>query len=243
MVTSRYRKTGGHESVINSLAIQLQKIGYEVSIGAYYFELDPPDNISKVKLSHFGGLLDRSAFHGKDIVRFDQTQMNHHSLISDKPFIFHYHGISDNIQKCNLKLCFSLLKSRIVKTISVSQSANNDLQNIVGTVPSEIIHNGVDTGIFKPGQTKRIEKASLNCFLLEIYILTRNVRLLIEMMPNLLRKYPRSHLRIIGNGKQYREIKTAYRTGRIIKKRRTIWSSPAQRITISLFFMRYVYFC
>ncbi|MGI0012671.1 MAG: glycosyltransferase family 4 protein, partial [Nitrososphaera sp.] len=54
MVVSHYRGFGGHEMVMNNLCSGLVKLGYDVSIGAFTFARDPPENIQKKKLSRFG---------------------------------------------------------------------------------------------------------------------------------------------------------------------------------------------
>src|SRR2546426_2286350 len=93
MVISNYRALGGHQTVINNLCKGLYKIGYNISIGAFSFDQNPPDNIEKINLRKFRSLESnmRTGKHDFDIIHSHQTQMNYYSLLTQKPFIFHYY--------------------------------------------------------------------------------------------------------------------------------------------------------
>jgi hypothetical protein len=105
MVTSNYRRFGGHERVINNLCNGLRNIGYNMAIGAFSFDQNPPDNIERVDLKKFRSL-ESNKHTGKydfDIIHSHQTQMNYYSFLTQKPFIFYYYGASNRIQKIAIR--------------------------------------------------------------------------------------------------------------------------------------------
>jgi glycosyltransferase involved in cell wall biosynthesis len=208
MITSKYRKTGGHESVMNNLSVHLSQLGYKVSIGSYSFEAEPPLGISKVRLHRFANFFDSFAHMDNGIIHSHQTQMNYYSLIAKQPFLFHYHGISSRIQEWNLKICFAMLKRHITKSISVSNSAADQMLNMVGKIPSEVIYNGVDTKLFRPNKARPFKKGDPQLLFVGNLFEYKNIMRLVDLMPSLLRKYPNAYLAIIGHGKQYRNIKS-----------------------------------
>jgi hypothetical protein len=105
MVISNYRALGGHQTVINNLCNGLYKIGYHIAIGAFSFDQNPPDNIERVDLKKFRSL-ESNKHTGKydfDIIHSHQMQMNYYSFLTQKPFIFHYYGASNRIQKIAIR--------------------------------------------------------------------------------------------------------------------------------------------
>jgi glycosyltransferase involved in cell wall biosynthesis len=200
MVISSYRIRGGHETVINNLCNGLKKQGYNVAIGAFSFEQNPPDNIRKVDLKRFRSL---NNDHEADIVHSHQTQMNYYSLLTPKPFVFHYHGSSTIIQKINLKLSFLLLRSKISRVITISNSALNDFIDIAGEISADIIYNGVDTNFYNTGLPRPYIKGDPQLLFVGNLYPHKNVKRIINNMPNILGLYPNAHLQIVGHGEDY----------------------------------------
>jgi glycosyltransferase involved in cell wall biosynthesis len=214
MVTSNYRRFGGHERVINSLCNGLRNIGYNMAIGAFSFDQDPPDNIEKVSLKKFRSLeynnntITKCSF---DIIHSHQTQMNYYSLLTSKPFIFHYHGASNVIQKINLMASTLICRNRISRIIPVSNAAFNHLKSTVGKqifskIPSYVVYNGIDTTYYHIGLPTPYAKGNPQLLFLGNLYQHKNVIRLIEIMPDIIRSYPSAHLQIVGDGHDYQML-------------------------------------
>src|SRR5947209_2010369 len=108
MVISKYRGYQGHEIVINNLCNGLNRIGYSTAIGAFSFSQNPPSDIEKIKLNRFRNLPSNSNSGGYDIFHIHQGVMNYYSLLTRKPFIFHFHGTNGGLQEMNLKVSMML---------------------------------------------------------------------------------------------------------------------------------------
>lgn len=112
---NNYFGVGGHETVVHNLCIGLEKLGYETTLGAVNFHKNPPDNINKIKLKKFTSLVSNSYERRFDIIHNHQGIMNYYSLITPRPFIFHYHGASSRTQIMNLKISMALCGKKISK--------------------------------------------------------------------------------------------------------------------------------
>jgi glycosyltransferase involved in cell wall biosynthesis len=205
MVTSNYRVRGGHETVINNLCSGLEKQGYNLTIGAFSFEQDPPDNIRKVNLKRFKSLHNNG--HKVDIIHSHQTQMNYYSLLTSKPFVFHYHGSSTMIQKINLKVSFLFVGRKISRVIAISNSALNDLVDVAGKIYADIIYNGVDTQFYNTSLPRAHVKGDPQLLFVGNLYPHKNLNRIINNMPNILKLYPSAHLQIVGHGEDYQTLK------------------------------------
>jgi glycosyltransferase involved in cell wall biosynthesis len=197
MMTRKYGKTFGHDSVIDNLSLNLSELGYDVVIGANTFFKKPAYDISTINLN--------SPFSNQDIINKDfdlvhnhQTLMNFASLKIKKPFIFHYHGIANSIQKINLILSLNLCKNNISQIISVSNSAASDLN--FTNVPINVIFNGVDTEKYNPDITNFTKTNFLKLLFVGRLNKYKNVQKLIDFMPNIIKNFPDAHLNIVGTG-------------------------------------------
>jgi glycosyltransferase involved in cell wall biosynthesis len=213
MVISNYRALGGHQTVINNLCNGLYKIGYNIAIGAFSFDQNPPDNIEKVNLKKFRSLESNkdTSKYNFDIIHSHQTQMNYYSFLTRKPFIFHYYGASNRIQKINLKVSAFLCRKRISKIIGLSNAALNDLRKIVGEsisskIPSGIIYCGVDTTYYHTGLPKPYKKGDPQLLFVGNLYPHKNVITIIKGMPEIIKFYPDAHLQIVGNGSEYQKL-------------------------------------
>jgi glycosyltransferase involved in cell wall biosynthesis len=204
MVTSSYRIRGGHETVINNLCNGLKKLGHNMAIGAFSFEQNPPYDIKKVDLRRF-----RSLNNGveADIIHSHQTQMNYYSLLTSKPFVFHYHGSSTEIQKINLKVSFLLVRSKISRLIAISNSALNDFIDTAGKISADIIYNGVDTDFYNTVLPRPYIKGDPQLLFVGNLYPHKNIKRIINSMPNILQLYPNAHLQVVGCGDDYQTLK------------------------------------
>jgi glycosyltransferase involved in cell wall biosynthesis len=209
MPVSKYRSAGGFERAVSSLCNGLQKLGYKVAIGAFSFEGNPPANIRKVNLKKFRGLTPGSKQDDFDIIHTHETHMNYYSFLTPQPFVFHYHGAKGTIQKVNLKTSFLLLRRRISRIISVSDSALNDFTGIAGAggISPDVIYNGVDTDFFNTGLSKPHTKGDPQLLFVGNLYRSKNVIRIICNMPDILKLYPNSHLQIVGHGEDYQRLK------------------------------------
>jgi glycosyltransferase involved in cell wall biosynthesis len=212
MVVSNYRMAGGMEVVINNLCSGLNKIGYNVAIGAFSFDRNPPDNIEKVNLKRFTSLTSNNiSKYDFDIVHSHQSQINYYSHLTPKPFIFHFHGLANRIQEINLKVSTLVCGNRISRIISVSNTALNLLTNTVGkgvlaNIPSDVIYLGVDTKYYHTNLAQPYRKGDPQLLFVGNLYPHKNVTSIIEAMPDITKIYPDAHLQIVGNGDDYQRL-------------------------------------
>lgn len=209
MVVAKYPATRGHTTVINNLCKGLSELGYETAIGAFSFDEDPPFNIKKVILDKFKlcrkgvGILDF------DIIHTHQPRV-HYYLLSKKPtkpIIFHYHGAANKIQEINFKLSMKLYKKKISKIISVSKTGVEQIEKMIGPTSTEVIYNGADTNFFNPNNPKIFKKGEPQLLFVSALHKYKNAGVLIGAMPEILKKFPKAHLQIVGTGKDVPRLK------------------------------------
>ena len=208
MVVSRYPATYGHTTVINNLCIGLNKIGYNTAIGAFSFDSEPPDNIPKVKLSKFNLLKEGVNNLNFDIIHTHQAFVNYYLLFikPKKPIVQHYHAASNKIQEINLKIMMRLYKNRISEIICVSQKALNHLKELIGKCDCVVIYNGVDTEFYNPNLPAKFKKGSPQLLFVSVLRKYKKTGILIDAMPELLKRYPEAHLQIVGDGEDYNNM-------------------------------------
>jgi len=208
MIVAKYPATYGHTSVIDNLCTGLNKIGFKAAIGAFSFEKNPPNNIEKIKLNKSKLLTSGVQYLDFDIIHPHQSRVLYYLLAvkPKKPVILHYHGASSRIQEINFKIAMNLFKNRITKIISVSHAGVNQIKRIAGNFPTCVIYNGVDTEFFNhnlPNTYKKGEPQLLFVSALRHY---KNSPILVSVMPSLLKKYPNSHLQIVGDGEDLQKL-------------------------------------
>jgi len=209
MVVARYPTTYGHTTVVNNLCIGLKNLGYRTAIGAFSFDSEPPNGVEKVLLSKFDLLTSGVKNLDFDIIHPHQTQVNYFllSVKPTKPVIFHYHAASNRIQEINLKLMMMLYKKRISKIICVSQKALNHLQGLAGQCDAVVIYNGVNTSFYNPNLPRPYKKGEPQLLFVSVLRRYKNTGVLIDAMPQLLKKYPKAHLQIVGTGEDFQRLK------------------------------------
>jgi hypothetical protein len=105
MVISNYRRADGVEVVINNLCNGLNKIGYNVGIGAFSFDLNSADSKERVNLKKFRSLTSNNiSKYNFDIIYSYQAQIDYYLHLILKSFMFHFHRIAKRIQEINLKV-------------------------------------------------------------------------------------------------------------------------------------------
>jgi len=206
MMVSTYYGVGGNTTVINKLCQNLQKMGYETAIGAFNFHQNPPIGIRKIKLQKRIDFIPKKLNNEFDIIHCHQTLAIYYSLFSNKPFIFHYHGASDTLQKINLKLAMKLCKRKISKIISVSKAGLKQLEEILGNIEAEIVYNGVETNFFKPDLPQNYKKGDPQLLFVGNLYHKKNVNFLINLIPNIIKEFPKIYFQIIGSGQEHESL-------------------------------------
>jgi len=203
MLMSKYHKVSGHARVIDSLSIELEKIGHKVTLGSFNFEKEPPEKICKLQLSK-SNIFKKIKEGEFDLIHNHQTLMNYYLLFLQQPLIFHYHGASTKLQKINLGISSVLCKKRINKIISISESAKKEIQQYFPTTSNSVIYNGVDTNFYKQNNKKELQKGNPQLLFVGNLFKYKNVQFIIKIFSQLRNKFPNIHLQIIGEGK-YKE--------------------------------------
>jgi glycosyltransferase involved in cell wall biosynthesis len=208
LLISTYRKTGGHESVIDNIARGLVKFGHEVVIGAFSFKKTPPESIETLRLSRFKNIL--SSKKNIDIIHCHHTKLNYYSLVNSKPFIFHYHGASDTIQQINLRFSMFLCKSTISKIICVSNSALSQIMRFGGTsaqkIPVEVLYNGVDTEFYNSNLPRPYRSGDPQLLFVGNLYKYKKVPRILQELPNIIKSFPNLHFQIVGAGEDSKNI-------------------------------------
>ena len=209
MIVAKYPATHGHTTVINNLCKHLNVLGYKTAIGAFSFTSDPPSGIEKVQLNKTKLLRQGVSCLPYDIIHSHQTRVNYYLLFKKpkKPFIFHYHGASNNIQKNNLKLFLSLYYKRITKIISVSKSGIEQMRTIYPEIDAEVLYNGVDTEFFSSNLEKTFKKGEPQLLFVSALRSYKKAEILVNAMSLISKKFPNSHLQIVGTGEELINLK------------------------------------
>ncbi len=209
MVVAKYPATYGHTTVINNLCRGLNSLGYRAAIGAFSFDSDPPYNIEKVQLKKSELLKHGVEYLDFDIIHPHQSRVIYYllSVKPKKPIVFHYHAASNLVQIINLKIMMTIYKTRISKTICVSQKARNHLESIVGKCDATVIYNGVDTSFYNPELSTPYRKGEPQLLFVSVLRPYKKTGIIIDAMPELLKKYPKAHLQIVGDGEDYPRLK------------------------------------
>lgn len=205
MTVSEYQYFTGHGTGINNLCLGLKDLGYEMAIGAFKFHDKPPDGINMVHLK-------KTNFFSEEVKKFDiihnnHPKLNYYSLFSPKPFIFHLYGASNKIQEINVKLSILFCKSKISRILVISNSVKYQVSNAINKIPIEVIYLGVDTKYFNTNIKQKYVKGNPQLFFVGVLYPHKNVKMLIDSMHHILKKFPKAHLQIVGKGKEYLDLK------------------------------------
>jgi glycosyltransferase involved in cell wall biosynthesis len=205
MLMSKYHKFSGHVRVVENLSIGLDKLGFDITIASPMWEKDPPECIKKISLNRFK-TVDSQIPHKINLIHNHQTLMNYYSLFTKRPFIFHYHGASTLLQRINLKISMNICKNHLTKIISVSYSAENQINNLIKNTPSQIIYNGVDNRLYQ--NIKKIESNGDPQLLFVGNLFEyKKVQIIILAMKKILIDFPNAYFQIIGQGEFSEKLK------------------------------------
>lgn len=207
MVVSTYLPFVGHGTVINNVCNGINKLGFNVAIGAFSFAQDPPDGIEKVNLKRFKRLTSNVPGCGFDIIHNYHTKMNYYALVTTKPFIFHYLGTSNKLQEINLKLSMLFCKSRISSIISSSYSSLGQFRSVAGNISSDVIYDGVDSIYYHPNLPRPYRKGDPHLLFVGKLHKYKNVGQLVAAMSDVIDMYPDAYLQIVGDGDEYANLK------------------------------------
>jgi glycosyltransferase involved in cell wall biosynthesis len=225
---------------MNNLSKGLTKLGHEIVLGSFSFDRFPPDGVGSVRLNKLRNLPNYLDSKRIDIIHSQHTKMNYYSLLSSKPFIFHFHGTGSKLQEVNLRFSFILCKNRISKIIYTSSFSVQRTRKIVGNmalkIPYEVIYNGVDTSFYhsKVPRTYKVGDPQL-LFVGNLYR-HKNVARIVEEMPQILKSFPSLHLQIVGSGDDYgtvRDLVTKLKLEKNIELLGAITSEEELRIRYS----------
>ena len=204
MFKSVYDGTSGHDKVIENISIGLNKLGYTVTIGSFLFLKDPPLNIPKIVLTRLG-ILSNKELEKFDIIHIHEAFVNYNFIFTNKPLVYHYHGINGLLQIINLKFCLFFCHKKIKKIISVSKSGLKYLKSSQD-IPIEVISNGVNRQIFQKDIVKQVSKGKPQLLFVGNLYSSKNVKMLINAMKTVLKEFPESHLQIVGSGETTNEL-------------------------------------
>ena len=204
MIVRKYPADFGHTTVINNLCIELKKMGYKAGIGAFDFTSKPPENIEQVKLDKLQLFLHGVKVLNYDVIILHQSYPSYYLLTKkpNKPIILYYHGASNRIQRINFKISMMLYKNKISKIMAVSQAGINQMKKMIGDISANVIYNGVDTNFYHPELPQPFKKGEPQLLFVSALRPYKKASILIESMPELLKKYPMAHLQIVGTGEE-----------------------------------------
>src|SRR5437660_1191271 len=209
MVVAKYPATHGHTTVIDNLCAGLNKMGYRAAIGAFSFEKDPPFDIGKISLSKSRLLTSGVKYLDFDIIHSHQSRVNYYllSIKPTKPIVLHYHGAANKIQELNFKFSMRLYKNRISKIISVYNAGTSQITKLIGSVNATVIYNGVDIDFYKPDLPQPYKKGNPQLLFVSALREYKKTPLLVESMPEILKKYLGANLQIVGDGEDFLRLK------------------------------------
>lgn len=205
MTVSEYKFFTGHGTGINNLCLGLRDLGYEMAIGAFKFHDKPPEGIEIINLKKMNFFSEKVKKF--DIIHNNHPKLNYYSLFSSKPFIFHLYGASNKIQELNIKLSILLCKNKISRILAISDSVVYQVNNAINQIPIKVIYLGVDTNYFSTELKRGIVKGKPQLLFVGVLYPHKNIVMLIDSMHYILKKFPKAHLQIVGNGSEYLSLK------------------------------------
>lgn len=210
MIVAKYPATHGHTSVINNLCLELKNLGYNTAIGSFQFKKDPPKGIQKVKLSKLKLLLHGISCLDFDIVHSHQTQVNYFLLTQKpkKPILFHYHGASNNIQKINFKISMFLHRKKFSKILSVSKAGITQMKKLNKKISADVLYNGVNTQFYHTDLSTPFKKGNPQLLFVSALRNYKKSDFLVSSMTTILKKFPKAHLQIVGDGESLPKLKS-----------------------------------
>lgn len=207
----------GVSTVIENLADHLGKRGLDVTIGALKFNRIPPKGKYNVETIPLFNLLKLRRFlNSFDILHSHHPLTNYLAFISNKPFIYHYHGSPDykgeNLFRLHMFLSIKIMKHALDAVISVSESGAEELKQHFNLDEVYIIYNGVNINRFKPGLEEKFREGKPQFLFVGNLYEHKKVDELVTAFKDIILIYPEAHLQIIGRGDTYTHL------GNLIRK-------------------------
>jgi len=207
MIISKYEGVGGSDVVIKNLCIGLNALGHKTAIGAFSFKQEPPIGTEKIILKRFSSIDSNPRIKEYDIIHSHQTMINYNAISTTKPIIFHYHGAATLFQELNLKISIFLLKNKIKKILTVSKTGVNQLSKIIDKNDIQIIHNGVFIEKYNTTLPRSYNKGNPQLLFVGNLYQKKNVRIIVNAIPKILKKFPNTQLQIVGYGEEFENLK------------------------------------
>ena len=212
LMCAGFYDTGGFSTVMEKLAGKLAENGHEVTIGALLFKRFPAkDAYEIVRLPVSNVLKFRSFLEKFDIIHNHHPLTNYLALLSNKSFIYHYHGAPDSgkgaLNRVNMFSSIKLTGNRFDAVIAVSETAAAELMQHFRSDKIHVVPNGVDTDFFKSDIEPKFRKGAPQFLFVGNLYEHKNVDELILALEVLLREFPKAFLQIVGNGLMYEHLK------------------------------------
>ena len=212
LMTAGYYGLGGTSTVIENLASQLCKKGLDVTISALMFGRIPssgPYDVSILAVHNVSKL--KRFLDGFNIVHNHHSITNYLALISRTPLVYHYHG-SPNLGGgsplgLGMLLSVKAMNHAFDAVVAVSESGAAELNSYFGINNVHVIHNGVNTKLFRDGLDERFRKGTPQFLFVGNFYKHKNVEELILALKELVKAYPKVHLQIVGGGPRYDAIR------------------------------------
>lgn len=202
----------GSSIVIENLAAQLCKKGVEVTIGALIFKRTPPNSLYNVATIPVGNALKLRRFLEKfDVIHNHHPLTNYLALLSNKSFIYHYHGAPDlgrgYLYRLSMLSSIKITSHRFDAVIAVSETGRDEYEQYFNLNKVHVIYNGVNTNLFRPGFEELFRKGTPQCLFVGNLYDYKKVDELILALKRLIKKYPMAHLQIVGEGAAQAKLK------------------------------------
>jgi glycosyltransferase involved in cell wall biosynthesis len=204
--------TSGFSTVIEALADKLVESGHDVAIGALSFKRFPRKSTYRIETIPIGNVFKLRRFlENFDIIHNHHPITNYLSLISRKPFIYHYHGAPNSrrnkITRYSGIASMKITKNYIDEVIAVSETACTELKKYFSLDKIHVIYNGVDTAFFRPGLAEKYRKGTPQLLFVGNLYEYKNVEELIFATKKITNMYPKLHLQVVGYGNTYKYLK------------------------------------
>jgi len=197
--------SSGSSIVIENLADQLGKRGIEVTIGSLKFNRTPPNGAYDVTvLPVYDVSKLRRFLNNFDIVHNHHPIMNYLTFVSQKSFIYHYHGIPSfgrgELYRLSMLASVKTTNRLFDAVIAVSESGATELKRYFNLKNIYTIYNGVDISRFRDELEEKFRKGKPQLLFVGNLYEHKKVEELIVALKELINIYPKAHLQIVGEG-------------------------------------------
>lgn len=208
LLTRKYAGSDGHSTVMNNVAYALLEKKIEPVIGAFNFLQDPPSQIPKLKLKWPNDIIKfNKIVNDFDLIHNFQTLSSYTSLLTNKPYVFHYLGIGTSLQGINIKIAKILTKRSIRKYLVSSSVSANELHKLIH-VNSDIVPLSIHPSFFGTDFEQFPKKGTPQLLTVTRMMTYKKNEELLYGFKKLLTTLPNSHLLIVGIGSQWEDLKS-----------------------------------